>query len=144
MLNIREILDRNATTFIENVRRNISANDKYVTGQASNSLREESTEQGVTVFGVSYFETLETGIPPRSLVDGRDILAWGRARGILTNSKEDVFVAMRMARKIIENGAVLFRRGGAENIYTNEIDPLVQNIANDLGKAITDIQIVKG
>ena len=143
MLDVRTILDKRGSEFIYRVRGNITSEDKYVTGQASNSLREDSTEQMLAIYGVDYFETLETGVPPKSNVSTRAILSWGQNRGILTNSKADIFNATRMARKIFEQGSFLYRRGGEENIYTNEVDKLVQDIANDLGKAITDIQIVK-
>lgn len=143
MLNVREILDKRGLEFIDRVRDNIRANDKYVSGQASNSLREDSTEQGLSIYAVDYFETLEKGVAPRSIVVVRDILSWGKMRGIFTQSKEDVFAAMRITRRIIEQGSWLYRKGGAENIYSNEVEPLVRNIADDLGKAITDIQIVK-
>lgn len=148
MLNVKAILESRGYDAVRNIVDNIkynrspaSPNDvAWASGTSANTTYAKADNNSLSIYGYEY---LEKGY--RGKVDFERIFQWTFDKQLLfENQTQRRIFSARVVRKILKFGTNLYEINGREDIYTNEIEPLVQNIANDLGKAITDIQIVKG
>jgi hypothetical protein len=134
----------------EAIRKAYPHND-YIRG-AADTLRDESTGQTLTVYGWKYFENVEKGIPPlikfAPLKPANPLVRvqlynWSIRKGLQfeTDSKRKQF-AWLLRRKILNEGTQLFRSGGRSDIYTPEIDKLIQSVADKSAKIIVNERIL--
>jgi len=116
--------------FIIDVQNNMIRQDKIASKKAFNSLEtniltDNDNEFHATVTGVSYFDKLETGNPPKSLGGGVDIprriFSWAKYKGLEYKSDEGRRFVFNTFRKINEFGDTLYREGGSKTIYTPEV-----------------------
>lgn len=104
----------------------------YTTGETAASMQVAVTSSGTSFRGEltarPFFEALETGTkpwakqyksPPPFFVE--IIEEWANAKGISISP-------WLTARKIMREGSRLFRDGGREDIYSNEIEPTIERI----------------
>ena len=138
------------STVQENIRNAYPHND-YIRG-AADTMRDETEGDTLTVFGWKYFENVEKGIPPligfaplkpaNPLVRVR-IYDWSIRKGISfeSDSKRKSF-AYFTRRKILYEGTRLFKQGGRSDIYTPEIDKLIQSVAEKAAKIVVNERIL--
>lgn len=97
-------------------------------GRTIASLRVEVDNDGGTLFGRKAFGTLETGRKGGRVPKGfyHIILQWVKDKKIQVE-KPKTF-AYFVARKIAKEGTSLYRRGGRDDIYSNEIPKTTESV----------------
>jgi len=141
---ISGVLQKSLTTLKDSVARNMQANDQVVMGKTLNSLRVEVDGQSGALWGADHIETLEIGISPeRSRQEGwshvfAGISTWQQARG-LGWTDSNIASATSIQQKI---GSFMFRLGQTKEVYSSEIDPMIESIGNEIGQNFVNIKIV--
>lgn len=137
------------STAQQNIRNAYPDND-YIRG-AADTMRDGTKGEILTVFGWQYFENVEKGIPPligfslrpaNPLVRVR-LYDWSIRKGIPfeSDSKRKSFAYM-LRQKILREGTRLYRSGGRSDIYTPEIDKLIQSVADKAAKIVVNERIL--
>lgn len=140
---------------------NIEANGQRASGRTQKSLRWEASDTSGTLYGRSFFESLEHGRgPTRNGGDGTlwsVIRQWIIDKGIAVRiipyktdrphkytAEERSLNAMAYAitRRIHESGTRLYRDGGRSDVYTSVINEEKPLILRDLKKKMNE-NIVK-
>ena len=134
---------------MENLRKKIIENHiragQKASGKTIASMRIEVDEQGGILFGRKAFGTLETGRKGGRVPKGfyHIILQWVRDKGIQVE-KPKTF-AYFVSRKIAREGTSLYRSGGRDDIYSNEIpkttERILKRITGFLGADVESINI---
>jgi hypothetical protein len=108
--------------FAEEVIRDIRAKIPNVTGESAASLGYRLDAQGLTIFSSKkYFTVLETGRKPGKRPPIDVIEAWVRAKPI-TSDISPRSLAFLIARKIGEEGSLLYRQGGNSGVISDSIN----------------------
>ena len=99
-------------------------------GRTISSLHVEVDESEGTLFGRKAFGTLETGRRGGKVPKGfyHIILQWMKDKRI--NVEKPKTFAYFVARKIAREGTKLYRQGGRDDIYSNEIPKTEESILN--------------
>lgn len=148
-----DMLKAESGEFISTVQQNIRSaypDNDYIRG-AADTMRDGTEGNTLTVFGWQYFENVEKGIPPligfalrpaNPLVRVR-LYDWSIRKGIPfeSDSKRKSFAYM-LRQKILREGTRLYRSGGRSDIYTPEIDKLIQSVADKAAKIIVNERIL--
>lgn len=139
------ILERNLGKLKDDAARNMQANDQYVTGQTESQLRVEADSTTGILFGAEHMDTLEIGISPeRSRAESWQFKfhafnIWTAARGFAwTDRQISRAVSIQEAQ-----GSLMHRMGMKRNVYSAEIQPMVEQIMNELGNVFLNVKIVK-
>lgn len=151
LIDISNTLKQTGDDFVkvvsENIRKAYPIND-YIRANAD-TMRVEASEQGLIIWGGQYFENVETGIPP---IAGKGSYKFANVRGKLfdwsiragiqfdTESQRRSF-AFLLRRKIFNEGTALYRAGGRKDIYTPEIDGMIEKISNAFVTAIVNTRL---
>lgn len=147
------MLKAESADFIKTVQGNIRSaypDNDYIRG-AADTMRDDTNGETLTVWGWKYFENVEKGIPPligfplkpaNPLVRVR-LYDWSIKKGINfeSDSKRKSF-AYLLRRKILREGTLLYRKGGRADIYTPEIDKLIQSVAEKAAKIVVKERIL--
>lgn len=148
-----DMLKAESGEFISTVQQNIRnayPDNDYIRG-AADTMRDGTEGETLTVFGWKYFENVEKGIPPligfslrpaNPLVRVR-LYDWSIRKGIPfeSDSKRKSFAYM-LRQKILREGTRLYRSGGRSDIYTPEIDKLIQSVAEKAAKIVVNERIL--
>lgn len=114
-------------------------------GRTIASMHVETSDDGGVLFGRRAFGTLETGRRGGRVPKGfyYIILQWVRDKGIQVE-KPKTF-AYFVAKKISREGTSLFRQGGRDDIYSNEIpkttESVLSRITGLLGASVEHINL---
>ena len=114
-------------------------------GRTIASMPVEASDDGGVLFGRRAFGTLETGRRGGRVPKGfyHIILQWVRDKGIQVE-KPKTF-AYFVAKKIAREGTSLFRQGGRDDIYSNEIpkttESVLSRITGLLGASVEHINL---
>ena len=114
-------------------------------GRTIASMYVEASDDGGVLFGRRAFGTLETGRRGGRVPKGfyHIILQWVRDKGIQVE-KPKTF-AYFVAKKIAREGTSLFRQGGRDDIYSNEIpkttESVLSRITGLLGASVEHINL---
>jgi hypothetical protein len=121
----------------------------YIRANADSMHEDVSNYTGI-VWGATYFENVEKGIPPlfgKFKLTNRNvkqkIFDWSIKAGISfeSESKRKSF-AFALRQKIGWHGTQLYRKGGRKDIYSNEFQPLYDNLTNEIGKIILQYRLL--
>lgn len=110
-------------------------------GKTIASLRVEVDDDGGTLFGRKAFGTLETGRRGGGVPKGfyQIIYQWMQDKGIRVEKPKSF--AYLVARKIAREGTKLYRQGGRDDIYSNEIPKTIESIGNKVrGLLSTEVE----
>lgn len=108
--------------FAEEVIRDIRAKIPNVTGESADSLGYRIDAQGLTIFSSKkYFTVLETGRKPGKRPPIDVIEQWVRQKPI-TSDISPRSLAFLIARKIGEEGSLLYRQGGQSGVISDAIN----------------------
>ena len=138
---IQEELESLKKRIIDN---HLSAGQK-ASGRTIASMHVESSDDGGVLFGRRAFGTLETGRRGGRVPKGfyHIILQWVRDKGIQVE-KPKTF-AYFVSKKIAREGTSLFRQGGRDDIYSNEIpkttESVLSRITGLLGASVEHINL---
>lgn len=137
-------------TALQDLRKRIIANmnavGAYATGKTEQSLMVEMSKEGDAVVGTlsarPFFGAIETGSkpwrtqykrPPKFFVD--IIQEWADAKGIDAP-------AGAIAMSLMRRGSKLYRDGGRDTIYSNEIPNTISSVESQLS-ALFEVQILE-
>lgn len=118
------------------------------TKKTEQSIRFESTETTLKIFGRQFIETLETGRGPRKSSTQGDfldnMLDYMKARGIGSglNDKKRKQLAKFLVLKINKEGDKLYKSGGNRDVYSSTLekfqDQLIQAVKKDQVKIMKE------
>lgn len=153
-----KIVREELTRFMEKVRANHRAAGQVASGRTSASMHVEVRENEGTVFGRFAFGTLETGRKPGRVPGNfRDIIRkWAKDKGIsiapipykrqpsekwrpkyTPQERGEMSFAGAVAHRIATSGTTLYREGGRDDIYSNEIPRTTEAIMKKVLKLFT-------
>lgn len=132
------------TGFAERTIAGIRSKIPNVTGKMSQSLGYRIDDDGLTIFSSEkYFTVLETGRGPTkegstagSPTLRETILQWINNKGITPTDISKESLSYLIARKIHEEGSLLYRQGGNSGVISDFINQ--QKIQEDLISLLTD------
>ena len=140
LIDLSKVLQEEGQTTIQTIAANVWRNKQNATGTAINSLNETVTSNTLTIKAVDYFPNLESGTKPGTYVSSKAINTWANAKGYWQG---DNFRANTISRRIFNSGSLLFRKGGRKDVYTNEIQPLINRILERVGKEVVNIKLIE-
>lgn len=126
---------------LESLRQRIIANHlkagQKASGRTIASLRVDVDEDGGTLYGRKAFGTLETGRRGGKVPKGfyRIIYQWMQDKGIQVEKPKSF--AYLVARKIAREGTKLYRQGGRDDIYSNEIPKTTESVLSRITGLLT-------
>lgn len=124
------------TDFAERTIAGIRSKIPNVTGKMSQSLGYRIDDDGLTIFSSEkYFTVLETGRAPGKRPPISAIEEWVRNKPIASDINPRS-LAFLIARKIGEEGSLLYRQGGNSGVISDFINQ--QKIQEDLISLLTD------
>ena len=132
---------------------NILKAKKNRSGETVRSIRVDTQNQDLIVWGRENFHNMETGISPQEMKASistlsylsvrSNIAAWSKYLPLeFVNVKERFIFASNVVRNIQEKGSLLFQQGGRKDIYSNEEEALLKNISDKVGQIIVNTQIL--
>ena len=161
MLNLAEINSAVQETFLRElkvtsdaIKENMRKNNQVATGATIDSIREDVVSNVGSIYGFDHIDTLETGISPeRSKAVSwielyRNLYNWYKAKGYTvtpegaTTTKRDRRVASAVTGQRMM-GSQMWRNGITKNVYSQEVDPLVQRLSDKIGMLVTEIKILQ-
>ena len=148
-----ELIQQKLESLKQKISANIEASGQAASGNTQESLRVETSENSVTLFGRRAFGILETGRKagkvPYNFVS--IILDWMRDKNIIAEpmpylrtpserwqpkydpqTRGQLSLAGAIAHKIKIEGTVLNRIGGRSDIYSNEIPKTISEIKSEI------------
>lgn len=130
---VDNILNEELNKFKAQVVKNLYSARKVVTGSFMRSLRVNVGGETGKVTAAPYFSTVETGSSPwkrqyksAPKFFAEIIEAWISKKGLSLNP-------YAVATTIMRKGSKLYREGGREDIYSNEIPKTIEDIKARLG-----------
>lgn len=139
---IKDELMQLRTAILENLARF----GRNATGETGRSLRVQMNAGGGTLFGRSFFSTLEVGrgptrdFTPHNPTLFQRILQWVQAKGIYPDDqrKTQTSLAIAITKRIHKSGTMLFRKKQRQDIYSTAVQRAIKNInARLLEEAVT-------
>jgi hypothetical protein len=129
--------------FAEEVIKDIKSKIPNVTGESAASLGYRIDAQGLTIFSSKkYFTVLETGRKPGKRPPIDVIEQWVRQKPI-TSDISPRSLAFLIARKIGEEGSLLYRQGGNSGVISDSINEQVikEKLIDNLSDSFRDYVI---
>ncbi|WP_277099091.1 hypothetical protein [Coprobacter secundus] len=140
MEKVIEIISQELETLKNRIIDNIYRTKRNASGKTINSLRVEASGNEGILFGRKYFGTLETGRGPGKIPkDFQSIIAqWAVDKGLFSpdDYKLKTF-SYFVSKKISDKGTKLFRNGGDNEVYSQEIPKTIENIGDRTMNIIT-------
>lgn len=113
-------------------------------GKTIQSMKVTATDTELIISGREKFSNLETGVLPGTMTPPATLYTWSKFKGIpFKDDKKRFFFAQRAANKINANGSLLYRFGGRRDIYTNEVEPLMKAIADNIEQRFYEIKLIE-
>jgi len=140
---LREILDKFGEEIISEIIAGMEAGKVNATGKSADSLRKESPEDGLIVYGAESFVWIEQGRGPGKRPPFDAIKEWVEARGLEKETDEStksfVFAIMN---KIAQDGTSLHARSERRDVYSSiiteeRLDALTTIITDTFTRKIT-------
>lgn len=131
------------------IKENMRKNNQVATGATIDSIREDVVSNVGSIYGFDHIDTLETGISP----ERSKAVSWIELYGGLTKwfSVKHGYTAQGKRDKLITSavvnqrmmGSQMWRNGITKNVYSQEVDPLVQRLSDKIGMLVTEIKILR-
>jgi hypothetical protein len=132
---MQDVFKKFDTKLKTEIRQNLSQENINASGNASNSLRSETTKTKYTLYGSEYFKYIDKGRGeggiPRNFIG--ILLQWIRNKGLSVGEKEDKRFAGAIAHKIKTEGSSK-RRGSRPqtNVVEDAIDSSLPVLTGDI------------
>jgi len=140
-IDFSKILSEGANKTINGIVASIIKNGQNASGKTIQNLHEEVSPNRLIIWGNDY---IEKGTPPNSGLVFNTLYFWSQYKGMTFGSnKERFFFARNATNKINEEGSLLFRKGGRKDVYSDKVQPLMDNIAERAGKEIVNIKLIE-
>ena len=150
---VQETFLREMKVTTDAMKANMQANNQVASGDTIKSIREEFSGDTGVIWAYDHIDTLEIGISPErskavSWIDlYRGMYNWYKAKGYTvtpegaSTTKRDRRVASAVTGQRMM-GSVMWRNGITKNVYSQEVEPLVQRISDAIGQKVLDIKIL--
>lgn len=145
----KEVLIKEGKKFSENVKQNIRNAGISKSGKTEQSIHEDVTENSLIVWGRHDFQNLETGTSPQEAKRlnftqlKANIYEWSNFLPLsFDNNKKRYSFAWNVSNKITEFGTQLYQKGGRSDIYSNEYQPLYDNITKEIGRIFIEYKLL--
>lgn len=134
MAAIVDIANKEAFRLIQDIQQNMIDRDQVATGETSDSLTYKVEQSGgvisMTIFGARHIGALEEGRRPGGLPPVWKIQRWIQAKGLDLS-------AWAVARKMADEGSLLYREGGDSGTLTTVLTPeRAEEIKNAIGQEV--------
>ena len=127
---------------------NILKTKKNRSGKTVRSIRVDTQNQDLIVWGRENFHNMETGISPAEAKQNdfaflkAKIWDWSKYLPLdFTNGQRAKF-SFNVSNSLQKKGSLLFQQGGRKDIYSNEEEALLKNISDKVGQIIVNTQIL--
>ena len=115
-----DIAKEQAYKLVQDIQQNMLDRDQVATGETSDSLSYKVEESNglisISIFGARHIGALEEGRRPGGLPPIWKIQRWIQAKGLSLN-------AYAVAKKMAEEGSLLFREGGDSGTLSTVLTP---------------------
>jgi C1A family cysteine protease len=145
---VHETFLREMKVTTDAMKANMQANNQVASGDTIKSIREEFTGDTGVIWAYDHIDTLETGISPErskavSWIDLYSGLAkwYSTKHGYTAQGNKDRLISSTAFRQRTL-GSVMWRNGITKNVYSQEVEPLVQRISDAIGQKVLDINIL--
>lgn len=143
----REIILDELTQLKVSILQNLMRYGRNATGNTGRSLRVQLNPDGGTLFGRSFFTTLEVGrgptvnpVPHNPTLHDR-IVEWMQAKGVHADDGNDISLSWAITNKIHKLGTKMFRERTYQDIYSTAVEAAIKNTnARLIEAAKTEIQ----
>jgi len=150
---IEQVLYTQGNTTVRNIQDNIARNGQNATGSASKTLFAKTDSKigtvDLSIIGNNHIENLEKGTSPeeaRRVSENqlsRYLYGWSFRKNIIFDKPKDRWWFSVSSARIEQSiGTLLYRNGGRKDVYSNEVQPLVDRISQQLDGVINDIKIL--
>lgn len=121
------------------IRERLEVTGTNASGKTSRSLRVVVSDTAGTLYGRKFFQGVETGRAGGKVPKNfrAIILQWMEDKGVHAEDGNDGRMAYLIARKIAKMGTSLYRRGGRNDIYSQEIPKTTENLNKRFSELIT-------
>lgn len=146
---VKVVLTKDGKAFSERVKTNLRSKGISKSGRTENSIHETASIDNLIVWGREDFQNLETGVSP---ADAKrlnftqlkaNIYEWSKFLPLsFENNKKRYSFAWNVSNKIVSFGTQLYQKGGRKDIFSNEFQPLYDNITNQIGKIIIEHKLL--
>lgn len=140
MLEIQDILKEEGDATVQRIAGNIFRNKQNASGKTIASLKNTTTPTSLDISGASHIKTLQTGVLPGTFVTAATINTWANNKGYWSGYN---YRANTIARRIFNFGSLLYRKGGRQDVWSNEVQLLVERIENRIEQRFYEIKIVE-
>ncbi len=138
---------------INKIQSNIRRNNQVASGRALNSIRQEASSDvnstSLDIIGVDYIENIETGVSPSQakIISAdtmtRKLYSWSFDRGLQFQKKSERWrFSANTTRKLQSIGSMLYRNGGRTDVFTSEVQPLINEIEQQVANTIITAKIL--
>lgn len=136
-MDVRNIVDEELNALRQRIIDNHIKAGQKASGKTIASMRVEADDNGGILFGRKAFGTLETGRRGGRVPKGfyQIIYQWVQDKGIKVEKPKSF--AYLVARKIAREGTSLYRQGGRDDIYSNEIPKTIGSIGDRVRGALS-------
>ena len=131
------------------IKENMRKNNQVATGATIDSIREDVVSNVGSIYGFDHIDTLETGISPeRSKAVSwielyRGLTKWFSVKhGYTAQGKRDKLITSAVVNQRMM-GSQMWRNGITKNVYSQEVDTLVQRLSDKIGMLVTEIKILQ-
>lgn len=130
-----EIINQELETLSKKIGANISVVGAYASGESTNSLEVQKLDFGGQLMAKKYFSVLETG-KKASWTPIDPLIKWIKVKGLGGSEQEDLSFAIAISKTHKASGSKLFRSGGRTNVFTDDINLLIENITDIISEKL--------
>ena len=130
----REIILEELSQLRASILQNLARYNRNATGETARSLRIQLNPDGGTLFGRTFFDTLEVGRgptinpTPHNPTLQQRILQWIEAKGVYADNMSNVSLSWAISKKIHKMGTKMFRDKKVQDIYSTALHEAIKNI----------------
>jgi hypothetical protein len=149
-LQAKQILDKEGAAIVSQVRQSLSDKNISKSGKTAASLRNETKDNyNLEVWGREDIDNVESGVSPsqakkKSADELRPMIYdWSKYLPIeFSTSKKRMAFASTVTANLRTIGSKLYREGGRKDIYTDKANEALTRLADKLGQAILNYEIL--
>lgn len=135
MDSVQDILNEELTRAVQEIQANMDSLGINATGKTRNSLQVVTSTFTGSIEANKYFRVVETGRKAGGRPPIENIIEWIEAKGITPTQGTVNSLAWAIATKISQEGTILYKQGGRENVFSNVLENILDQTAERILEA---------
>lgn len=131
-MEIKKQFESFGNTLISQIKSKIESSGARATGKTAASLRDEATDDSYTLYGSRSFKFIEVGRGRGKFPPLTNIFEWLVAKSIQPDGISQKSLAFLIARKIANDGTVIYRTNNIRDIYTQAVDDNIKKLFEEV------------